>query len=391
MRKILIIDDDVAVTNYLRVFLMQNELSDSTVVNDSREVSGLLSTETFDVILLDMDMPQVGGLDILEELRERKIDTPVVVLTGVNDVALAVKAVKLGAFDYLIKPVDDEYLLEVLNNAIAQGALHQTIDRLPGYLKREELIHKEAFVEFPTQDPRMIRLLHQAESIASSDLNLSIWGELGIGRLDLARAIHRISPRRKGPFVVVDASAHKPEDLVSLFFGQAQDWSGRREERQGFLEEASGGTLFLENIDAFPLPAQARLNKVIQTGEYYTESSTQIRRIDVRFITALLHDPAIYAKEANLSSDLFHHLTINSIHIPPLRERAEDIPLLVQYFLGKELKKTGDTITDLDPGFIERLKKHDFPENVQELRTIVAEAAGGNLFRDGFAHGLKDE
>ena len=119
MRKILIIDDDIAVTNYLRVFLMQNELSDSTVINDSREVSGLLSRETFDVILLDMDMPEVGGLDILKEIRDTKIETPVVVLTGVNDVELAVKAVKLGAFDYLIKPVDEEHLLEVLNNAIA--------------------------------------------------------------------------------------------------------------------------------------------------------------------------------------------------------------------------------------------------------------------------------
>lgn len=119
MGKILIIDDDVAVTNYLRIFLMQNELSDATVINDSREVSGLLSRETFDVILLDMDMPEVGGLDILNEVRDKKIETPVVVLTGVNDVELAVKAVKLGAFDYLIKPVDDERLLEVLNNAIA--------------------------------------------------------------------------------------------------------------------------------------------------------------------------------------------------------------------------------------------------------------------------------
>ena len=119
MRKILIIDDDIAVTNYLRVFLMQNELSDSTVINDSREVSGLLSRETFDVILLDMDMPEVGGLDILKEIRDTKIETPVVVLTGVNDVELAVKAVKLEAFDYLIKPVDEEHLLEVLNNAIA--------------------------------------------------------------------------------------------------------------------------------------------------------------------------------------------------------------------------------------------------------------------------------
>ncbi len=118
MRKVLIIDDDVAVTNYLRVFLMQNELSDATVINDSREVSGLLSRETFDVILLDMDMPEVGGLDILNEVRDKKVETPVVVLTGVNDVELAVKAVKLGAFDYLIKPVDEEHLLEVLNNAI---------------------------------------------------------------------------------------------------------------------------------------------------------------------------------------------------------------------------------------------------------------------------------
>ncbi len=176
------------------------------------------------------------------------------------------------------------------------------------------------------------------------------------------------------------------ESIVYLTLGIAASPAFSSEIHHNAGSEIGGQ---VKNIDAFPLPAQARLNKVIQTGEYYRESSTRIRRINVRFITALLHDPAIYAKKANLSSDLFHHLTINSIHIPPLRERAEDIPLLVQYFLGKELKKTGDNTTDLDPGFIERLKNHDFPENVRELRTIVAEAArcenGGTINLDSLS------
>lgn len=374
MKKILIVDDDIAVTNYLMVFLMQTELFEPTIVNDSREVPDLLQNETFDVMILDMDMPNVSGMDILKIMQSKDIQTPVVILTGVSDVDLAVRAMKRGAFDYLTKPVDDDLLLEVLNSAMEQSVIHRTIDQLPVELKREDLVHGAAFEQLPTQDPGMIRLFHQAEKVASSDLSVFIWGERGSGKEALARAIHKTSNRSEGPFVAVDAAAQDPEKFSADFFGQAKDWSGSKEERPGFLEAAAHGTLFLDEIDTLTLPMQVRLKRVIQTEEYYRENSTQIRQVDVRFIVASAHDLTSKEYKEKFSRDLLYHLMVNSIRIPSLRERTGDISLLAEHFLKKDIEKTGKKITGFKSDFIDLLMNYEFPDNVQELQTIIASA-----------------
>jgi DNA-binding NtrC family response regulator len=372
MKKILIVDDDVAVTNYLMVFLMQTGRFETTVVNDSREVPDLLSSENFDVLLLDMDMPNVSGMKILEIMGERNDHTPVVVLTGVSDVDLAVKAMKQGAFDYLTKPVDDEYLVGVLDSAMEHGALHESIGRLPTKLKREDLTHEDAFSHFPTRDPAMIRIFHRAEAMASGDLCVYIWGERGTGKEDLARAIHKVSQRRDGPFVTADAAAQKPEEFSAALFGRAKDWSGKKEEKNGFLDEAAGGTLFLDEIEYLTFPVQIRLKRVIQKGEYYKDNATQIKKIDVRFIAASEEDLTSDRFKNSFSRDLLYHLMVNSIHIPPLRDRKEDIPLLAEFLLKQELEKASKPISGFSPEYLELLKNYDFPDNIQELRTIVA-------------------
>ncbi len=190
MKKVLIVDDDVAVTNYFMVFLVQTGLFEPTVVNDSREVEQRLAEEHFDAIMLDMDMPNVSGMDILRSIRAKGNTSPVVVITGVSDVDLAVRAMKLGAFDYLTKPIDDHTLLQVLDNAIEHRSLRRSIDELPKQLTRKDLAHEAAFTQLPTQDPGMIRLFHQAERLATSDLSVFIWGESGTGKEAVARAIH---------------------------------------------------------------------------------------------------------------------------------------------------------------------------------------------------------
>jgi len=374
MKNILIIDDDIAVTNYLKVFLTQTGLFNIVVVNDSREVPGLLDREAFDIILLDMDMPNVSGIDILSDMRGKKLDIPVVVLTGVSDVDLAVNAMKLGVFDYLIKPVDDKKLLEVLDNAIEHRVLHQTIDQLPRQLTRRCLGHKAAFKHFQTQNPEMIRLFHQAEKVASSDLSIFIWGERGTGKEALARAIHQAGPRADKPFVVVEADSQDSDKFPAFFFGQARTWDGSDEETSGILEQANQGTLFLSHIDILGLAMQVRLKRVIQTGQYCRESSTKVRNIDVRMIVSSTHDLTSRAYEEKFSRDFLYHLMVNSIRIPSLRERVDDIPLLAKHFLKKESKTTGKKITGFAGKFLECLKGYSFPDNVQELRTIVAGA-----------------
>ena len=374
MKKILIVDDDVAVTNYFKVFLMQTGQFDLEVVNDSRQVAQVLEKGTFDVILLDMDMPNVSGLDILADMRQKKLHIPVVVLTGVSDVDLAVNAMKLGAFDYLIKPVEDEKLLEVLDNAMRHRVVRQTIEQLPPRLTRQDLAHEAAFESFNTKNPDMIRLLHQAEKIASSDLSIFIWGERGTGKEALARAIHQAGPRAEKSFVAVEVNSQDPDRFAAFFFGQARRWSGAEQETSGILEEADQGTLFLDNIDALSLPLQVRLKRVIQTGQFCRESSAQVRTIDVRMIVSSEHDLTSPQYEDKFSRDLLYHLMVNSIRIPPLRERLDDLDLLIEHFLTEQSEKTEKKIAGFSEDFLDSLKKYPFPNNVRELHAIIAGA-----------------
>src|SRR5512136_1143372 len=286
MKRILIVDDDVAVTNFFEVFIAQTGLFETTIVNDPRKVMALFAKEQFDIILLDLDMPDVSGMEILQEMHQQAINVPVVVLTGVNDVDLAVKSMKLGVFDYLVKPVDEDKLLEVINEALQQSVLHKSIEELPQTLTQNQLAHQDAFKHLPTQDAEMIRLFHHAEKLAGTDLSIFIWGETGTGKEDLARAIHKAGHRRDKPFVVVEANSFEPDKFPAFFFGQIRGWSGTREETPGFLDDANGGTLFLKNIEYLNHPMQTRLRRLIQTNEYYRENSTVIHTVDVRMIVS---------------------------------------------------------------------------------------------------------
>jgi DNA-binding NtrC family response regulator len=360
LHKILIVDDDVAVTNYLMVFLMQTEKFEPTVMNDSTDIPMLLERENFDALILDMDMPQLSGSDILRFVKENNINTPVIVLTGVAEVELAVESMKLGAFDYLTKPVEDEHLLDVLTKAIEHSEMHTNIDQLPTVLSRDNLEYKKAFEHVPTRDPVMIRILHQAEKIAVGDLSIFLWGEIGTGKRTLAEAIHKISPRFKNPFISVNAAAEDPNKLPAVFFGQAKDWSGAREDCPGLIEEVEGGTL------------QHRLWRVIQQGDSYREGSTRIQKVNVRFIVSSNHDLTKDEYRKSFSRDLLYHLMINSIRIPPLRERRDDIPLLASVFLKEENERAERNIKGISDDFMALLLNHNFPGNLRELRHIIA-------------------
>ncbi|MCK5842159.1 MAG: sigma-54-dependent Fis family transcriptional regulator [Candidatus Sabulitectum sp.] len=374
MNKVLIVDDDVAVTNYFMVFLMQTERFESTVVNDSRKVESLLEQKAFDVIMLDLDMPNVSGIDILNMMQAKNITIPVIILTGANDVDLAVKSMKRGAFDYLTKPVDDHHLIDVLDNAIEHGAMSRRIDKSPETFTQEELNHRKAFEHLPTINPDMILLFHNAERVAKCDLSIFIWGEQGTGKESLAKAIHNASLRTDGPFVAVDGVAHRQEDFSSELFGRAKDWSGKHDEKQGFIETAKGGTLFIDNIDCLGLPAQARLKRVIQNSEFYRDNSTEIKKSDVRIIVSSTCDLTSSRYKDSFSRDLLYHLMVNSMKIPPLRSRPEDIPQIIDYFMKQELAKLNREASTLSVSseFLDLLLQYSYPDNIQELQNIIA-------------------
>lgn len=371
MKRVLICDDDVAVTNYLMVFLMQTERFESEVVNDSRMVERLLQEQQFDLLLLDMDMPNVSGMDILKIVRTREIPTKVIILTGVSDVELAVKSLKLGAYDYLSKPVDEEKLLEVMDAALEHSEIHHSIEQLPTQLKREDLANEAAFEHFPTQDAEMIRVLHQAERMAGSDLDLLIWGERGVGKESLARAIHRASPRRSEPLVAVEVSAQDPERFPADFFGQARVWSGEHEERPGFVEEAGNGTIYLGQVERLSPPMQVRVKRLLQTNEFYRENSTRMRTSQVRFIISSTYDLGSDRFSGHLLDDLRFHLLVNSIYIPPLRARKGDIPVLAEFYLQLAAQKVGKEVTGFTDEYFDFLMQYHFPDNVQQLRNLI--------------------
>ncbi len=371
MRSILIIDDDVAVTNYLMVFLMQSETFEPTVINDSREVPPLLEQETFDIMLLDMDMPNLSGIDLLKIVRENDVETPVVVLSGVNDVDLAVKALKLGAFDYLTKPVDDEYLLEVIERALRNRDLRDNISSLPDQLSRDDLDYEEAFSRLPTENPEMIHLLHRVEKIAIGRQGVFVMGGRGTGKGKVAEAIHHAGPRKEGPFVAVNAAAHDPDQFARKFFGQATDWTGEHKETPGLVDDAEGGTLYLSNIEELSMAVQQRLDRLIRTGEFYREGTTQIRSADVRFIGGSTKDLRSDAYRDSFSQDLLYHLWVNLIQLPLLRDRSDDIPLLAEHYLKREVSRAGIAIEGIAPELASFLQTYAFPGNLEELRDVI--------------------
>lgn len=393
MKRILIVDDDMAVTNYLRVAFMQTGEYEPTVVNESSTVPDLLEKERFDIMLLDMDMPHFSGMDIIKHVHDRAMDLPIVVLTGVNDVELAVDSLKLGVFDYLTKPVDDDRLFDVIAKAIEHGTTKESIKRLPTQLSIDDLACREAFDHLRSGSPRMIRLLHQAEKMAAGDLCIFIFGERGTGKRSLAQAIHRASPRHDGPFVAVDASAHNMDKFLKLFFGSASEVDGGPD-RPGFLEEADGGTLFINNVESLPLPFQIRLDRVIQYREFHREYSPRVERIDVRLIVASLHNLAEEGYQESFSQDLLYHLIVNSLHLPPLRERRDAIPVLANDILQREARRMNRPIEGFTDELMDLLLKYDFPGNVQELNDIVAtcviNAESSVVGMDSLAHYMKD-
>ncbi len=372
MYEILIVDDDMAVANYLMVFLTQSEVYHPTVVTDPKEVMEMLRVQQFDAMILDVDMPGLSGFDLLKEFRAQNLNTPVVVLSGINDVELAVRSLKLGAFDYLSKPVEDELLLEVLRKAISTRSLKSSIERLPTRLSRGDLDHEEVFARLKTRNPKMIRIFHQVERMASGNLNIFIRGELGTGRRTLARVIHEASPRRDHPFVAVNAASHDPELFAALLFGVAPGWQGDSEGRTGLIEQAHMGTMFIANIGRMTKPAQRRLDRLIRTGEYYREGSTEVRHIDIRLITASSRDLTSDIYDATFSRQLLYRLRTNVVNLPPLRMLPDDIPLLAEHFLAREAREAGRGEMFLDPELGELLKEYHYPGNHEELRDIIA-------------------
>jgi DNA-binding NtrC family response regulator len=375
MSRLLLLDDDRAVLNWLQVLLMQAQRFEVQALSDSTKAAEALATGGFDLVLLDMDMPVVSGMDVLRHVRQHHPGVETIVITGVGDVQLAVESMKLGAYDYLCKPVDADRLLTCVDRALERSRMREELHRLREQVGERSSRFKEAFEGFVTQDKKLLRTLARVEQIAQSDNNVLIWGESGTGKELIARAIHRVGSRADEPFVAVNAAAFAAALFESQFFGHERGaFTGADATRPGLFEEADGGTLFLDEIGEIEPAVQSKLLRVLQSGEYFRLGSTKQRGADVRIIAATNKDLDVEIEEGRFRRDLYYRLNINSIFLPPLRERRGDVELASYYFLEKYCRANGKEIHAIGDPVLELLEGYDFPGNLRELENIVAGA-----------------
>lgn len=373
MNKILVIDDDQAVLNYLNIFLLQTGAFEVKTLSNSTKAYDLLKNNSYDILLLDMDMPDVTGLDILKHIQEQGTDLATIVLTGVEDIELAVSAMKLGAVEYLVKPVENERLLSLINTVLENRKTQKILDQemtAPGSLK-----HREAFKDIVTQNEKMLQVFSVVEKMALTDSSVLVWGESGTGKELIARAIHKISKRNRQNFVAVNAGAFANELFSSEFFGHSQGaFTGATQNKRGLVEEADKGTLFLDEIGELSLPIQVKLLRVLQEGEFFRLGSTKNLKVDVRIIAATNKNLHEEIKKGSFRKDLFYRLNMNSVYLPPLRERRDDIPMLASHFLKKFCEINEKKIDTISDAAMKLLVQYDYPGNIRELMNLINSA-----------------
>jgi DNA-binding NtrC family response regulator len=318
--------------------------------------------------LLDLGMPHVSGEELLGEVAARRPELPVVVITAEQDVRTAVRCMKLGAVDYLLKPVSPEQLAEIVGRALEQSALRWENSRLRDQFFSHHLQHPECFEEILTVDPAMLRIFAYLESISRGSHPVLISGETGTGKELVASALHRVS-KRDGPFVAVNVAGLDDAMFSDTLFGHRPGaFTGATGPRRGMIEQAGAGTLFLDEIGDLSEASQVKLLRLIQEGEYFALGSDSPGRLRARVVAAT------HREASGLRQDLYYRLRAYHVSIPPLRERLGDLPLLVDHFLGLAADDLGKPKPTVPPELYVYLASHRFPGNVRELRSMVFDA-----------------
>ena len=387
-RPIVVIDDEPHILMAVDTTLRMSGLDHVFTCADSREALAILQNKGASVVLLDLNMPHLNGRTLMPRILEAYPDLPVIIITGTIDVETAVQSMKSGAFDYIVKPVDESRLVTAIHQALRFGELRQENQALRQHLLDGSLKHPEAFEAIVTHSPRMIALFHYMESIAPSAQPVLIRGETGVGKELAARAIHRLSGR-KGKFVPVNVAGLDDNVFSDTLFGHVKGaFTGADTPRKGLIEQAAGGTLFLDEIGDLNHGAQVKLLRLLQEHEYMPLGSDVTQRSDARVMASTHADLWSLKQQNKFRNDLHYRLRTHRVMIPPLRERKEDLPLLCNQFLNQAAEALGKPKPDLDPELPELLENYDYPGNVRELRAMIFDALAqhrtGRLGPDAF-------
>ncbi len=364
--KILLIDDDVNLCKVLSYQLKKQGYEVATAYN-GRDGLALFRENNYDIVLSDIQMPDVSGLEVLKEIRVLNPEVIIIMITAYGSVDGALEAVRSGADDYITKPFGQEQLLFVIEKAVRMRQLQQENKQL-----RREVEGKYRFDNMVTNSRKMEEVLQMAGQVAESEATVLLLGESGTGKELLARAIHYNSPRKDKPFITVNCPSIPDNLMESELFGHVKGaFTGAIKDRKGKFELANGGTIFLDEIGDLREDVQAKLLRVLQEHEIERLGEGRPIKVDVRVIAATNKNLEELIRQGKFREDLYYRLSVIPITIPPLRERKEDIPYLVDFFLrryGKERE------FQIDPQFLEVLTRYDWPGNVRELENVIERA-----------------
>ncbi len=367
--RILIIDDDEIVRKSCEKVLSPEGYITVTA-GSGREGLKLLSKKPFDLVLTDLRMPDMDGIEVLKRVKEGWPDIEVIIITGYGTVKSAIEAIRYGAYDYVEKPFSPEELLNVVRRSLERRNLILENTRL-----RQEVQALYRVENIVGTSKAIQRVFNLIATVAPTEGTVLITGESGTGKELVARAIHYNSPRREGPFVVVDCGTI-PENLMEAeLFGYIKGaFTGATETQKGLIEVARKGTLFFDEIGNLNLSLQAKLLRLIQEKEFRPVGGRELVRADIRIIAATNKDLLLLVKEGNFREDLFYRLNVFPIHIPPLRERKEDISALTDHFLRKYSRESGKSISYISAEAMKELFLYDWPGNIRELENVIHRA-----------------
>jgi len=378
---VMIVDDERNVLLGYDTSLKRYGINNIICYEDSRPVMDYLARSEVELILLDLVMPHLAGEQLLQEINRDYPHVPVIVITGVDEVETAVRCMQHGALDYLVKPIEKERLIGSVKRAIDLRELERENYWLKQGLLKQELEHPEAFDQIITNDEAMRAVFQYVEAIAVTSQPVLITGETGVGKDIVAQAIHRLS-LRGGPLVAVNVASLDDTVFSDTLFGHVRGaFTSADQPRRGLIESSAGGTLFLDEIGELSPASQIKLLRLLQQGEYYPIGRDTPRYIEARIITSTNRDISALQESGRFRKDLYHRLRTHQIHIPPLRERMGDLPILVDHFMGLAARKLRKKKPAYPPALLDLLGSYYFPGNIRELEAMVFDAVSTHRSR----------
>jgi two-component system response regulator HydG len=371
---ILLVDDEPEILKLTKMTLESEGIDNIITIEDSRQVLPFLARDKASAVVVDLMMPHLSGQELLHDIRVEFPAIPVIVMTALDEVETAVDCLKSGAFDYLVKPVEPSALISAIKKAIKINSLQHEISSLKNYLLSDHLEHADAFKEIISRSKKIRAIFQYAEVIAPSRQSIMITGETGTGKELIARAIHSLSGLI-GPFVALNVAGLDDAMFSDTLFGHRKGaFSGADSTREGLIGKAAEGTLFLDEIGDLNQLSQIKLLRLLQEEEYYPLGSDQLKSSKARIVVATNHDLEMLMGKGAFRKDLYYRLCTYHIHLPPLRERLEDIPLLLHYFIGEAAKSFNKPTPIPSPELADLLTSLHLPGNIRELQAMIFDA-----------------